>query len=211
MTPNRRSLLRLFPLALAGCSVVDPKAADLYTLTAPREAGGSGPKANWKLSVETPVASGALDTSRIVSIRDRVAVEPFAGVMWTDRAPDMLRHLIVETFERSGRVPAAAEDGAGVSADFILKSELRDFQAEFDGRGGAGPVRARVRLAVRLVSAPRREVETTESFEAVRPVTGSGFRAVIAAFDDATREVTARLVDWTVAAGEKARKGGGSR
>lgn len=211
MSLDRRSLLLLAPTLIAGCSVVDPKAADLYTLTSPREAGAGGARASWKLVVETPAASGALDTARIVSIRDRVAVEPFAGVMWTDRAPDLLRHLIVEGFERSGRVPAVGEDGAGVAADFLLKSELRDFQAEFDGLGGTQPTRVRVRLAVRLVSAPRREVEASESFEAVRTVAGADFRAVIAAFDEATRDLVARLVDWTIAAGERVRKGRGER
>jgi len=206
MSLNRRSLLLLGPAFLAGCSVVDPKAADLFTLTSPRDAGpGGGAKVNWKLVVETPVAAGALDTARVVSIRDRVAVEPFAGVMWTDRAPDMLRHLIVEALERSGRVPAVGEDGTGLSADFLLKSELRDFQAEFDGAGGT-PARVRVRLAARLISTSRRNVEATESFAATRPVAGSDFRAVVAAFDDATREITTRLVEWTVAAGERVRK-----
>lgn len=211
MNLNRRSLLLLGPAALAGCAVVDPKAADLYTLTSPREAGPGGTPVSWKLVVETPQASGALDTARVVSIRDRVAVEPFAGVMWTDRAPDMLRHLIVEAFERSGRVPAVGEDGSGMSADFLLKSELRDFQAEFEGPGGVQPARVRVRLAVRLVSTPRREVEATEAFEATRPAAGSDFRAVVAAFDLATRDLTGRLVEWTIVQGERVRRSHGER
>jgi cholesterol transport system auxiliary component len=185
---------------LAGCAVLQGPAPALYTLNPPRAASAAA-KVGWQLSVEDPASSGALDSPRVMAIRNRTAVEPFAEVSWTDRAPAMLGSLIVEAFENSGAVPSVGRDAVGLRADFLLKTELRDFQAEYDGASTGLPQRVRVRLVAKLVAMPRRVVEASETFEAMVPVSGTGFPAVIAAFDRATGDVLTRLVDWTLASG----------
>lgn len=205
---RRLAVLGLALGMLGGCAVLQtPTAPSLFTLNPAKTFASAPAKAGWQLAVETPSSSGAYDSPRIMSIRDRTAVEPFANVSWTDRAPAMLGSLMVESFENSHAVMSVGRDSQSLRSDFLLTSELRDFQAEYDGASGA-PKQVRVRLVAKLVAMPRRTVEASESFEAVAPVSGEGFGAVIAAFDQATGTVLGRLVPWTLATGN-AMKGSG--
>lgn len=185
--------------ALVGCGVLDAAPPNLYTLNPPTGFDSTLPKADWTLSVEVPVAAGIFDTARVLSIRQKTAVEPFAGVAWTDRAPAMLQSLLVEAFENSRRILSVGRDAVGLRADFLLKTELRDFQAEYDTPGPDGiPRQVRVRFVAKLVSMPRRVVEAGETFEAIVPVSGTSFPSIVAAFDKATTDTLVRLVDWTL-------------
>jgi len=188
-------------LGLAGCTVLQPQAPTLYTLNPPKGGLTGMAPAGWALSVETPAAPGALDSQRIVAIRHSTAVEPFADVAWSDRAPAMLGNLIVESFENSHALASVAHDAQGLRADYLLKSELRDFQAEYDNNDAGLPPRVRVRLVAKLVAMPRRVVEASQSFEAAEPVTGDAFPAVVAAFDRAVGSLLSALVEWTLATG----------
>ena len=68
-------------------------------------------------------------------------IEYYARAQWSDRAPQMVQTLMIESFENSQRIIAVGRDVVGLRADFILKSELREFQAEYFN--GARRVRSR--------------------------------------------------------------------
>lgn len=184
-------------LGLAACSTLNPTAPHLYTLT-PRASVAAGPKADWQLLVETPAAAAGIDTPRIALARTPTSLDYFADVSWADRAPNMVQGLIVQTFEDSGRIVSVGRDTVGLRSDYVLKSELRDFQAEYATPGAAMPDRVHVRLSAKLVAMPRRTIEAGETFEASAPVRGRSFTDVIAAFDQALGQVTAELVGWSL-------------
>ena len=54
----------------------------------------------------------------------------YALTNWTDRAPLMVQGLVVESFENSVRIVAAGREIVGLKPDFVLKIEIREFQAE---------------------------------------------------------------------------------
>lgn len=184
-------------LGLAACSTLNPTAPHLYTLT-PRANVAAGPKADWQLLVETPAAAAGIDTPRIALARTPTSLDYFADVSWADRAPNMVQGLIVQTFEDSGRIVSVGRDTVGLRSDYVLKSELRDFQAEYATPGAAMPDRVHVRLSAKLVAMPRRTIEAGETFEASAPVRGRSFTDVIAAFDQALGQVTGELVGWSL-------------
>lgn len=184
-------------LGLAACSTLNPTAPHLYTLT-PRASVAAGPKADWQLLVETPAAAAGIDTPRIALARSPTSLDYFADVSWADRAPNMVQGLIVQTFEDSGRIVSVGRDTVGLRSDYVLKSELRDFQAEYATPGAAMPDRVHVRLSAKLVAMPRRTIEAGETFEASAPVRGRSFTDVIAAFDQALGQVTGELVGWSL-------------
>ncbi|WP_395452384.1 ABC-type transport auxiliary lipoprotein family protein (plasmid) [Azospirillum melinis] len=184
-------------LGLAACSTLNPTAPHLYTLT-PRASVAAGPKADWQLLVETPAAAAGIDTPRIALARTPTSLDYFADVSWADRAPNMVQGLIVQTFEDSGRIVSVGRDTVGLRSDYVLKSELRDFQAEYATPGAAMPDRVHVRLSAKLVAMPRRTIEAGETFEASAPVHGRSFTDVIAAFDQALGQVTGELVGWSL-------------
>src|SRR3546814_3362056 len=43
----------------------------------------------------------------------------------------MLQSLIVQSFDNTGRIVGVGRETAGLGADFVLKTDLRAFQAEY--------------------------------------------------------------------------------
>ncbi|ACI98844.1 ABC-type transport auxiliary lipoprotein family protein [Rhodospirillum centenum] len=205
--PNRRRLLGLtatLPL-LGGCSVADvltPPPPRLYVLSPAREFTAGLPRVDWQLLVETPLANTGIDTARIALGETQSRLTYFAGANWVDRAPSMAQLLLIESFENSNRIVAVGREATGLRADFILKTDLRDFQAEYNGGtpGESRPV-GRVRMTAKLVRMPRRIIVASESFEAQVPAKGSAFSDMIEAMDDALEAVMRRMVEWTIRQG----------
>ena len=203
---SRSLLLAGSALALPACEAVGLFTSDppsLYTLTPKSTFDEDLPNVSWQLLIEPPVAAAGLDTVRIALRRDPVTLEYYASVAWTERAPEMVQTLLVESFENSGRIVSVGRESIGLRADYILMTELREFQAEY--LGGAGAPEVRVRLNAKLVRIPQREIVAGENFEYVVPATSNQFQDVIFAFDDALGKVMRRLVEWTLRVGDAAR------
>ncbi len=195
----RLAVLAAALAGLAACAVVNPTPPQLYTLTPATRFEEGLPRANWQLLIELPAAPAGLDTPRIAVLRGRTEQDYVADVSWTDRAPALVQSLLVESFEESGRIVSVGRDNAGLRSDVVLKTELRDFQAEYADNGRGLPDQVRVRIAAKLVSVPRRTIETSETFTAVAPIReGSGAAPIVTAFDQALGEVMTRVVEWTL-------------
>lgn len=205
------ALLALGLSGLTACAALNPTAPSLYTLTPGAVTDPAVPRVNWQLLVEPPAASAGIDTPRIAVTRSATALDYFAGVSWADRAPAMVQGLIVQSFEDSRRIVSVGRDSAGLRSDFVLKTELRDFQAEFTGTNATVPDQVRVRLSAKLVAMPSRAIEASETFDAVVPVRGSDFTDVIAAFNTALGQVQGALVDWTLVRGNAVFRSGAGR
>jgi cholesterol transport system auxiliary component len=187
-------LLTLSACALAGLSS-PPK---LYTLTPKNTFIDNLPFVDAQILIEPPVAAAGIDTARIALNNSPTRLDYFADVSWTDRAPAMIQTLMVESFENSGKIISVGRDTIGLRADFVLKSELREFQAEYlDPREGAAP-RVRVRINAKLVTMPRRTIESSKTFEAVEQSRSNGFDDIVDAYDDALGKVLRRLVEWSL-------------
>jgi cholesterol transport system auxiliary component len=171
---------------------------NLYTLTPKSTFEASVPTANWQLVVEEPIAAGGLDTDRIALRSSPTVLDYFARARWTERAPRMVQTLLVESFENSKHIVAVGRKAIGLRSDYNLKSELREFQAEYTGDG---PPRVRVRLNVKLVQQPRRNIVASHNIEAVADANGTAMPDVIDAFDRALGKVLRQAVQWTLTAG----------
>ncbi|HEU4825394.1 MAG TPA: ABC-type transport auxiliary lipoprotein family protein [Dongiaceae bacterium] len=168
---------------LAGCGVI-PRVNDpvpLYTLSAVTRFDRSLPKVHWQLVVGIPVASADLDTTRIALTRSPGVIEYFAKGAWADNAPILLQDKLIESFETSRAIVAVGRDAIGLKPDYVLQSELRDFQAEF-----AGPTpTAHLRLTAKLIRMPDRRI--VASFTTDQRVTAAGgtLPHIVDAFDRA--------------------------
>lgn len=183
---------------LSGCGgtlLSRPEPPDLYTLT-PKSTFDEGlPTVDWQLLVEEPTASAGLDTERIAFLEDFVRLQYYADVAWTDRAPAMVQRLLIESFENSGRIASVGREGFGLRANYILKTELREFQAE--RQDGAAPT-VRARLGVKLTAMPERVIIANDGFGAVDTARSQDFRDIILAFDEALGDVMRDTVEWTL-------------
>ncbi len=153
------------------------------------------PKVNWQLTVEAPIAEAGLNTARIALRRSPVSLEYFERANWIDTAPIMVQTLIVESFENSNRIVAVARQSVSLRADYSLLSDLREFQAEYDGQ--STPL-VRVRLSAKLVKMPQRTIIATLTAEHTARAKGTDFESVVWAFDAALGKSIKRIVEWAL-------------
>jgi cholesterol transport system auxiliary component len=190
--------------ALGSCDIAVPGQGpppELYRLTPKSTFREDLPTVSWQLLLEPPLTNASIDTTRIGLQRTPTSVEYYARANWSDRAPQMMQTLMIESFENSGRILAVGRDSVALRADFVLKTDLREFQAEYTD--GPNP-KARVTIIAKLVQMPRRAIVGAKKFEAVIPAGSDTIDAIIGAFDEALGKVLKRLVEWTLLTGEAA-------
>jgi cholesterol transport system auxiliary component len=110
--------------------------------------------------------------------------------------------LLVESFENSGKIIAVGRQTIGLRSDFNLKTELREFQAEYTGTNR--PPTVHVRLSTRLIQQPRRVIIASDNFDAQVVAASTSMEDVILAFDEALGKVIRRTVEWTLENGAAA-------
>ena len=173
----------------------------LYRLTPKSTFREDLPTVSWQLVLELPLANAGLSTTRIALYRDPTNLEYYARASWTDRAPNMVLTLMIESFENSGKIIAVGRESIGLRSDFVLKTELREFQAEY--YGGDLPT-AHVAINAKLVQSATRTIVGSRSFESRFEARADSREAIIAAFDEALGKTLKRLVEWTLLTGEEA-------
>lgn len=202
---SRLGALGVAVVLLVGCTGVLPGSgppANLYTLTPKNTFDEDLPRVPWQLVVEEPSSAGGLQVQNIALRTRAIELQYFANARWTERAPRMVQTLLVESFENSGKIVAVGRQAIGLRSDFNLKTELREFQAEYSGSNQ--PPVVHVRLSVRLIQQPRREIIASENFDARVTADGTGMEQVIIAFDDALGKVIRRTVEWSLRTGQAA-------
>lgn len=185
-------------LVLGGCSsIIGPgPEAKLYTLNPQLTLAPAPEPVNWQLAVATPVATQSLDSVRIALSQAPLTMNYYANAVWVDRAPVMVQGLLVHAFEASGAIHAVARDDGSIRPNYILQTELRDFEARYDVPDAA-PV-AVVHIAARIIAIPGREViGMTQANEEVQAGANS-VPAVIEAFNRATGAAIANITGWTL-------------
>ena len=134
--------------ALSGCagltslnSAATP--TDLYLLTPKSTFDPSLPRLRQQIVVAEPTATAAVSTDRIAVQPSPFEVEYLPRARWVDRAPLIIQALLIESYENSGRVDAVGRSAIGLSADYIIVTDVREFQARVpDGAPEGSPLQA---------------------------------------------------------------------
>ena len=183
----------------AGCNSFLPQsirepAPKLYELSSP--APMVVVRTNQQLVVDAPLADRALDTDRIALKPNPLQIEYYAGSRWADRAPALVQGALVEAFENANALTAVGRPSLGLSPDFVLKSELRDFAAIYAKLGNAPEIR--VRLTAKLIRQADRAVVSTRTFEARAPARKDSVAYAVEAFDRAMAQIVAEVLPWSI-------------
>jgi len=190
-------------LALSACALPDFGSGpppDLYVLTPKSTFADDVPAVDWQLVVEEPSTAKGIDTDRIAIAPTTLEVKYLSGSRWADRAPRMVQQLLIQSFENSKKIVSVGRQSMGLRSDFVLKTELREFQAEKTAEGGTT---VRVRLNLKLVRPAIGQIVASQSFESVKPAASENVPDIVASFDDAIGAVMKRAVTWTLKAGEE--------
>ena len=184
-------------IALAGCQLINAvtEPTDLYTIT-PKSTFDSGlPDVLWQLSVDPPVAAANINTGRIAIATTPTSSDYYSKAAWTDRAPLMVQTRIVDSFENSHKIVAVARESFGLRANYVLQTDLRNFEAMFFY--GGTPI-VKVRIVAKLVRMPDRQIIGVATFERCVRARSDKVPKVVEAFDQALGSVMKRLVAWTL-------------
>ena len=193
----------LLALTLTGCSasgLLAPSGAPpkIYTLSAPKEIASTAPQAGWQLLIAMPAAVNDINTTRIAIIPAPSRMDYYADVTWADRPAAMLQELMLQSFDRSGRIAAVQRQSGGLKSDFLLTTEIEDFEVD----NAAAEPAAHIRVTARLVRSRDRAIIATRNFEASIP-SGNSFDGAIAAFDSGLQSILPQIVDWTLTQGSQ--------
>jgi cholesterol transport system auxiliary component len=190
-------------VGLAGCalpSLGSGPPPDLYVLSPKSTFAEDIPTVTWQLVVEEPSTAKGIDTDRIAIAPTSLEVKYMAGARWADRAPRMVQQLFIQSFENTKKIVSVGRQSIGLRSDFVMKTELREFQAEKTPEGGTV---VRVRVNVKLVRPALGTIVASESFESVKPANSENVPDIVQSFDDAVGAVLKRAVAWTMKAGEE--------
>jgi cholesterol transport system auxiliary component len=182
-------------VVLGACSGIigPPAASPIYVLRPDYAAAPAGPAVRWQLTVELPQASDALDTMRILLLQSTGQMDYYADANWQDRLPYVLQGTLVEAFEASGRMQAVGRDTEGLKSDYLLVTDVRDFQARYAAPDA--PPTAVVRLVAKLVATRTRTIVASKDARGEVQAARNDLPSVIAAFNQALAGVQAQIVE----------------
>ncbi|HSD75506.1 MAG TPA: ABC-type transport auxiliary lipoprotein family protein [Steroidobacteraceae bacterium] len=189
-------------LATAGCASgafnSERPVSQLYQISAAEPGTPAAQVLPVDLAVARPLPRPGLDTERIaVRYADR-RFDYYAAARWGAEAADVVQDLLIDSMRASGGLRTVHGHLSSFSAQYVLETELRDFQAEYAREGDLPTVRVTLVCTVGRVR-DRAALATFTSSAAVRADDNSQ-RAVVAAFENAYREVGAKVVTETLAA-----------
>ncbi len=195
----RAALALAAALAASACQGLIPGASRdpprLYELTPKSTFDPALPRVRSQLVVEIPESASGLTTSRIAVKQRPTTLDYYARSEWTDLAPRLVQTKLIESFENSGKIVSVGREGSGLRSDYILKSELRHFEAQlYDSEK---PV-IRVVVNAKLVRMPAREIVANRSFERQAKVDTANIDQMVEGFDEALGGVLKRVVEWTI-------------
>ena len=194
---SRRWLSSTMALAVTGCASLlglGP-APHLYRVTPKSTYPANLAHPSVQILVDVPLAPAGLDTTRIALSHSAVSIDYFADSEWTDRLPQLVQTALLESFENSRAITAIDRESIGLRADFILKTEIRHFEALYDSPNG--PPVVWVAIITRLVAPSGREIVAQSSFERREQASANEIPRIVVAFDEALGAVIKDIVVWT--------------
>ncbi|RED49165.1 ABC-type transport auxiliary lipoprotein family protein [Aestuariispira insulae] len=201
---NKMAVLGLLA-AFTACSVELPGGGDpgrIFVLS-PKSTFEEGlPTVDWQLLVDVPITANGIGNSRIALRQTAMELKYYSHANWTDSAPKMIQALLIESFENSGKIVSVGRQTIGLRADFIMQSDLREFQAEYLDGDGAGPT-VRVRMNAKLIKMPERVIVASKTVEKTVKAEDKNLDMVIVAYDEALGKVMKRIVGWALKSGEE--------
>jgi cholesterol transport system auxiliary component len=138
----------------------------------------------------------SLDTDRIALVQPTSQMDYYANANWQDRLPMLVQGALLEAFEKSGRIDAVGRDTDGIKSDYLLLTDVRDFQARYDVADGAPT--AVVNITAKLIAVRSRAIVDTCPAHAEVAASQNSVAAVAQAFNQALGSVLSQIVDWAL-------------
>jgi len=195
---SRRGLAGAVALLPAGCASLLglPPAPRLYRLSPSKNFPANLPPLSTQILVDVPLAPAGLDSRGIALTLSAISIDYFAASEWTDRVPFLVQTALLESFGNSAAITAIERESVGLRTDFVLKTEIRHFEAVYDLPNAAPEVW--VSILARLVDPAGRTILAHASFERRQRAAANDIPQIVLAFNEAAEAVMGDIVVWTV-------------
>jgi cholesterol transport system auxiliary component len=184
--------------SLAGCISLLPKTkpAQLYRFTPPGAAAATTPIAANAVGVFESGGEFQRESAsdRILTVTGpRVAY--IADARWAAPAQVLFDQAVDAAFERSGGHVRLTPRGAPNPTDYVLRVDVRNFEARYEAGSKAAPT-ILVRIHALMTRDRNRSLVSEQVFEARVAASDNRVSAIVAAFARATDQVLEQLVAW---------------
>ena len=197
------AVLFLLLAGLPGCAALSGLTAastpnELYVLTPKSTFDSNLPRLRYQIAVQEPTATASVDTDQLAVQPPPLRVQYLPEARWVDRAPLIVQALMIESFENSGRVPAVGSSAIGLRADFLIVTDIREFQAIVPTDDPDAPMDIDVRLNIKVVDAFSDRIIASRSFEEFVQSDTDAASDVAVAFDKALGDTLRDAVEWSI-------------
>ncbi|HEY4123285.1 MAG TPA: ABC-type transport auxiliary lipoprotein family protein [Rhizomicrobium sp.] len=186
---------------LAGCgggNLLGPGPDPQLYMLKPTFGPVDGPTVSWALNIAAPTSADSLNTSRIALFNPPARLDYYANAAWPDQLPSLVQSTLVQAFEQSGKIASVASDEAGLRSDYMLQTEIRDFNAVYDTPDTAPKVK--VRIMVKLVQTHARDIVQTLEVEQEVAAGANSVDNVVIAAGQALTAALRQIVEWALKA-----------
>jgi cholesterol transport system auxiliary component len=159
---------------------------------------GGGARVGWQMSIALPDASDSLDNDRIALEQPDGTMDYYANAVWPDRLSMLVQSALIDAFGASNRIVAVGRDTDGLKSDYLLQTDIRDFEALYETADAAPSVV--VRIEAKLVAVHTRAIVQALNARAQVDATANSVPAAVQAFNDALGNALQQIVTWALAA-----------
>lgn len=146
------------------------------------------------LAIGRPDVAPGLDTERIAVVRGH-ELDYYRGALWRGTVLDTVQSYVVTTLQEQKLFRSVAPEQSRVGGEYLLDTEVRDFQAEYTG-GAAIPI-VRVSLTGRIIRIRDRRLVETIAMSTTKQASQNTMASVATAFEAAMQEVSLDLASRT--------------
>lgn len=184
-------------LSACGNLIGPPQAAQMYALSPPPPPPQTGGKVGWALSIAKPYAPDFLDSTRIALAKSKTELDYYADASWPDSLPALVETAILAGFEASGRIASVSREEEALSADYVLSTEIRDFEARYEVPNGIPNIA--VVIVCHMADARSRRIVANLTVTETESASANSVNAVVGAFDTALGRAVQKITKWALA------------
>ena len=164
----------------------------IYDLTAVRDWGKCPREPFGTIEVPEPGALMAFNTDKLLVLGQPPNATTFGEAQWLDNIPALVQAKLIESLEISGCFLSVTRPLDGVSPDFRLILDIRDFRIALTPESVAIAA-----ISAQLVGDPD-GVVAARAFHETVPLAATDAASAVAALDTAFARILRQLVPWTV-------------
>lgn len=140
--------------------------------------------------VAEPVGLQPLEADRLIVREPGGSLSFLGGGQWADRLPRLIQTRIIQSLENSGRLGSVTRPGDKVVSDYMLVSEIREFDI------AAGTREAVVDMSVKIIADGTGKVVNARVFTARVAIPNVDAQNAATGLDAALGQVLGELVGW---------------